>query len=274
MWTLVPNAEIWLGNIIQTTLSQHYKNIVKSWNFQLYHTIMTMLPECCVNIVGQLKYNIHTMLYQRWGITLFSMLPQGCYNVAGTQEAWQILFPISTKKIQNDKINSFSLLKIMIYLYGQNYHNRKHNLVVLKMKTLHSKTVLESVSDMESLHSNTAVWIYMEKCHSGTKSLGLSRPKKALDTNVRTTFTQCCLTISSNVQHKGVLPPHNSQNFALKLSQCWRVMLPQRSHNTGPTPFTNVGERCCHNIHTTLVQNSWDNIVATLWFWLKCNRVS
>ena len=46
----------------------------------------------------------------------------------------------------------------MTQFYSQNNHFRKHDLALLKMKNLHSKTVLEYVTDMESYIS--AVWIH------------------------------------------------------------------------------------------------------------------
>ena len=45
----------------------------------------------------------------------------------------------------------------MIQFYGQNNHFRKHDLVILKMKNLHSKQVPEYVSGTDSLQSNRAV---------------------------------------------------------------------------------------------------------------------
>ena len=104
-------------------LCEHCCSTLKSGQTTLFRQYFVNVP----NIKIQPNYNIqatlwqaanqrtrvHTMLYQHWVNMSFSTWHQCCYNVGGTHQESEIL----------------------------------------KMKNMDSKTVLECVSDMQSLHS-------------------------------------------------------------------------------------------------------------------------
>ena len=128
-------------------------------------------------------------------------------------------------------MNQFLLTgkKYYIILWSNN-HFWEHDFRILKMKNMH--TVLECVSDMESLHSNRAVRIcWMGRVYKLEWNCR-SRPEMT-EYNIRyhtwynlhTILPECFLNIGPQCWR--TLPKH-CLNFS---PQCRGATLPQHSHN-------------------------------------------